>query len=213
MSDAPAGAPASGQASGPPAAGGPASTGAAASDPRTARTRARLRQALLEACMERPLEEVGVASLVRRAGMGRATFYLHYPDLQALAVDACAEVVRNAVDALHAWRGTPDPRVPPPALISFFTQLTPHAALYRTLLRPGGSGPLGELLHRELRERSRAERTLAGAPSPDLFASAVAASFSGMLADWLHGLIEDTPEGIATRIWRLLVGLHRVPVD
>nr|WSZ94316.1 TetR/AcrR family transcriptional regulator [Streptomyces sp. NBC_00857] len=185
----------------------------AASDPRTARTRARLRRALLDACAERPLEEVGVASLVRRAGMGRATFYLHYPDLQALAVDACAEVVRDAVDALHAWRGIPDPRVPPPALTSFFTGLTPHAALYRTLLRPGGSGPLGELLHRELRERSRTERTLAGAPSPDLFASAVAASFAGVLADWMHGLIEDTPEGIATRIWRLLVGLHRVHVD
>ncbi|MEU0278599.1 MULTISPECIES: TetR/AcrR family transcriptional regulator [unclassified Streptomyces] len=194
-----------GAPAGPPASG---PTG----DPRTARTRARLRQALLDACAEHPFEEVGVAALVRRAGMGRATFYLHYPDLQALAVDACAEVVRDAVDALHAWRGTPDPRVPPPALTSFFTGLTPHAALYRTLLRPGGSGPLGELLHRELRERSRVERTLAGAPAPELIASAVAAAFAGVLADWLHGLIEDTPEGIAARVWRLLVALHRMPV-
>ncbi|MFE7565840.1 TetR/AcrR family transcriptional regulator [Streptomyces sp. NPDC057539] len=196
MSGVPAGAPASGPAG----------------DPRTARTRARLRRALLDACAERPLEEVGVAALVRRAGMGRATFYLHYPDLRTLAVDACAEVVRDAVDALHAWRGAPDPRVPPPALTSFFTGLAPHTALYRTLLRPGGSGPLGELLHRELRERSRAERTLAGAPAPELIASAVAAAFAGVLADWLHGLIEDTPEGIAARIWRLLVALHRMPV-
>ncbi|MFE3743344.1 TetR/AcrR family transcriptional regulator [Streptomyces sp. NPDC059134] len=187
-------------------------TGDPAADPRTARTRARLRQALLDACAERPLEELGVAALARRAGMGRATFYLHYPDLQALAVDACAEVVRDAVDALHAWRGTPDPRTPPPALTAFFTGLAPHAALYRTLLRPGGSGPLGELLHRELRERSRRERALAGAPEPDLIASAVAAAFAGVLADWLHGLIEEAPETVATRIWRVLVGLHRIPV-
>ncbi|MYV54982.1 TetR/AcrR family transcriptional regulator, partial [Streptomyces sp. SID3212] len=76
-----------------------------------------------------------------------------------------------------------------------------------------GAGPLGELLHRQLRERSRAERALAGAPAPDLIASAVAAVFAGVLADWLHGLIEDTPEGIATRIWRLLVALHRMPVS
>ncbi len=145
--------------------------------------------------------------------MGRATFYLHYPDLQALAVDACAEVVRDAVDALHAWRGTPDPRVPPPPLVTFFADLTPHAALHRTLLRPGGGGPLGGLLHRELRERSRAERELAGAPAPELIASAVAAAFTGVLADWLHGLIEDSPEGIATRVWGLLVALHRLPVD
>ncbi|MFK4223103.1 TetR/AcrR family transcriptional regulator [Streptomyces sp. NPDC019890] len=182
------------------------------SDPRAERTRARLREALLAECAERPLEEVSVAALVRRAGLGRATFYLHYPDLGALAVDACAEVVRNAVDALHAWRGTPDPAVPPPALTAFFTELAPHAALYRTLLREGGSGPLGELLHRELRDRSRKERELAGAPAAPLIASAVAATFAGVLADWLHGKIDAPAELMASQIWRLLLALHRTPL-
>ncbi|MFI5756685.1 TetR/AcrR family transcriptional regulator [Streptomyces sp. NPDC051569] len=139
-------------------------------DPRTARPRAELRQALLDECAPRPFEEVGVAALVRRAGPGRATFSPHHPDLQALAVDACAEVVRNAVDALHAWRGAPDPRLTPPALTFFLTALAPHAALYRVLPRPGGGGPPGEPLHRELRERSRAERALAGAPATELIA-------------------------------------------
>lgn len=190
---------------GPPA--GPTPPG----DPRAARTRAALRQALLAECAERPLEQVGVAALARRAGVGRATFYLHYADLQALAVDACATVVREAVDALHAWRGVPDPRSPPPDLTAFFTGLVPHTALYRTLLRPGGGGPLGELLHRELRERSRAERALAGAPEPELIASAVAASFTGVLADWLHGLIDGPPRAVAGQVWRVLVVLHRAP--
>lgn len=178
-------------------------------DPRAARTRAKLRQALLEECSSRPLAEVSVAALVRRAKVGRATFYVHYTDLEALAVDACADVVREAVDALHAWRGTPDPVTPPPALLDFFDRLTPHAALYRELLRPGGGGPLGRTLHEDLRNRSRTERTLAGAPEPDLIASAVAATFAGVLADWLHGLIEATPAGIAQRVWLLLVTLHR----
>ncbi|MFC9398571.1 TetR/AcrR family transcriptional regulator [Streptomyces sp. NPDC057027] len=182
-------------------------------DPRTARTRAKLRQALLEECALRPLGEISVAALVRRAEVGRATFYLHYADLEALAVDACADVVREAVDALHAWRGSPDPASPPPALPAFFEGLAPHAGLYRELLRPGGSGPLGQVLHQDLRARSRTERTLAGAPEPDLVASAVAAAFAGVLADWLHGLIEATPTEIAQRVWRLLVNLHRTPLS
>jgi AcrR family transcriptional regulator len=186
---------------------------ASANDPRAARTRSKLRGALLEECADRPLEEVSVSALVRRAGVSRATFYLHYGDLRAVAVDACAEVVRDAVDALHAWRGIPDPAVPPPALIAFFVDITPHIPLYRTLLRPGGSGPLGELLHRELRERSIAERTLAGAPDPELVASAVAAAFAGVLADWLHAQIEGDPPHIAARLWRLLVALHRTPLQ
>ncbi|MEU6879713.1 TetR/AcrR family transcriptional regulator [Streptomyces sp. NPDC046712] len=184
----------------------------ATTDPRAARTRAKLRAALLAECAERPLDEVGVAALVRRAGIGRATFYLHYPDLQALAVDACADVVRDAVDALHAWRGTPAPDAPPAALPAFFAEVAPHAPLYRSLLRPGGGGPLGELLHRELRAYSKRERELAGAPEPGIVASAVAAAFAGLLADWLHGLIDASPEEIAGRTWRLLIALHRTPL-
>ena len=181
----------------------------AAGDPRAERTREKLRQALLAECAERPLAEVSVSAVVRRAALGRATFYLHYEDLQALAVDACAETARRAVDALHAWRGIPDPAAPPPALAAFLTDTARHAALYRGLLRPGGSGPLGELLHRELRERSRAERELAGAQHADLVASAVAAAFTGVLADWLHDRVEGTPESVAADVWRLLIALHR----
>ena len=194
------------------APGDAAPGGMAPGDPRAARTRAKLRRALLDECAERPLAEVTTAALVRRAGVGRATFYVHYADLEALAVDACADVVRDAVDALHAWRGVPDPAVPPPALTAFFEGLTPHAQLYRALLSPGGGGPLGRVLHHDLRARSLSERTLVGAPEPELIASAVAATFAGVLGDWLHGLVEGTPAAISGRVWLLLVTLHRTPL-
>ncbi|MFD7878625.1 TetR/AcrR family transcriptional regulator [Streptomyces sp. NPDC059766] len=177
-------------------------------DPRAARTRARLRAALLAECAERPLAEVGVAALVRRAGVGRATFYVHYADLEALAVDACADVVREAVEALHAWRGKPDPVHAPPALAAFFDSLTPHAALYRALLGPGGTGPLGRVLHSDLRAYSLRERALAGAADAPLVASAVAATFTGVLGDWLHGQLEASAAEISDQVWQLLVALH-----
>ncbi|MFF7264118.1 TetR/AcrR family transcriptional regulator [Streptomyces sp. NPDC008159] len=180
-----------------------------AEDPRAARTRAKLREALLDECARRPLDEVSVAALVRRAGVGRATFYVHYADLEALAVDACADVVREAVEALHAWRGRPDPVRAPAALVEFFASLTPHTALYRTLLAPGGSGPLGRVLYQDLRAYSLRERELAGAADAPLVASAVAGTFAGVLADWLHGRIEATSEEIAHQSWQLLVTLHR----
>jgi AcrR family transcriptional regulator len=179
------------------------------SDPRVARTRTKLREALLAECAERPLEDVGVTAVTGRALLSRATFYLHYPDLQALAVDACAEIVRDAVEALHAWRGIPDPARPPAALVDFFAAVPRYAGLYRTLLRPGGCGPLGELLQRELRERSRTERVLAEAPHPELLASAIASAFTGLLADWLHELVPGTPELVAGQTWRLLLTLHQ----
>lgn len=184
-------------------------------DPRTARTMARLRESLLAECADRPLAEVSVSAVVRRAGVGRATFYLHYEDLTGLAVDACADVVHAAVDALHAWQTEPSaaaPARPPAALAQFLAEAADRAPLYRTLLLPGGRGPLGERLHRELRARSRAERAAVGAPRPDLVASAVAAAFTGVLADWLHGEFPADladPAELADRIWPLLLALHR----
>ncbi|MEU7554325.1 TetR family transcriptional regulator [Streptomyces sp. NPDC044571] len=182
-----------------------------AEDPRTARTRARLRESLLAECAHRPLGEVSVSAVVRRAGVGRATFYLHYEDLTALALDACADVVHAAVDALHAWQtgpGAQAPARPPAALAAFLADAAAHGALYRTLLLPGGGGPLGDRLHRELRARARAERTAVGAPHADLVASAVAATFTGVLADWLHGLVPGDPAGLADLLWALLLALH-----
>ncbi|MER6676631.1 TetR/AcrR family transcriptional regulator [Streptomyces sp. NPDC000983] len=183
-------------------------SGPAPEDPRAARTRERLRLALFEECAERPLSRVTVAAVVRRAGVGRATFYLHYDALEALAVDACADVVREAVEALHAWRGRPDPVHAPAALVEFFASLTPHTALYRELLTPGGGGPLGRVLHRDLRAYSLRERELAGAADAPLVASAVAATFAGVLADWLHGMIDTGSTEVAHQVWQLLVALH-----
>ena len=168
--------------------------------------------ALLEACAGQGLGDVSVAEVVQRAGVGRATFYLHYPSLEELAVDACADVVREAVDALHAWRGTPNPDAPPLPLEAFFAGLEQHRGVYTPLVAPGGGGPLGRVLHRDLRERSRTERELAGAPEAELVAAAVAGTFTGVLADWLHGLVPGTPTDVAGRVWRLLIALHRAPL-
>ncbi|MFE9257666.1 TetR/AcrR family transcriptional regulator [Streptomyces sp. NPDC006879] len=181
-------------------------------DPRAARTRALLRAALLAECTGRSLDEVSVAALVRRAGVGRATFYLHYQDLRSLAVDACAQVVTDAVEALHAWRGVPDPSSAPAALVQFFEEVGAHAQLYRALLAPSSGGPLGARLRHELSERSASERRLAGAPEPELVGAAVAGAFTGVLADWLGGVILGAPDEVANRSWRLLLAMHRVPL-
>ncbi|MEU6314873.1 TetR/AcrR family transcriptional regulator [Streptomyces sp. NPDC047014] len=183
-----------------------------AEDPRTARTKERLREGLLDECAGRALAEVSVSAVVRRAGVGRATFYLHYEDLTALAVDACADVVHAAVDALHAWQTGPaalPPARPPAALAGFLADAAARGPLYRTLLLPGGGGPLGDRLHRELRARARAEREALGAPHPELVASAVAAAFTGVFADWLHGEIAAAPDALADQLWPMLLALHR----
>lgn len=176
-------------------------------DPRTLRTRARLRAALLAECEERALSQVSLAAVARRAGVGRATLYLHYDGLQALAVDACADIVRDGVDALHAWTGTPSAAAPPDPLVGFLTAVHRRADLYRTLLPDGGGGPLGTLLHRELRARSLAERVAAGA---------LPRTGRGRHRRHLHRAARRLaarpsplgPADFAAYVWRLLLAVH-----
>ncbi|HET6857765.1 MAG TPA: TetR/AcrR family transcriptional regulator, partial [Streptomyces sp.] len=134
----------------------------------------------------------------------------HSDDLNSLAVDACAGLVRDAVDALHAWETPPGPERPPEALVDLLDAVRARAAVHRSLLRPGGGGPLGELLHVELMRRSLAERRqrLPGGDADEAVASAVAGLFTGVLADWVHGRVAGTPPELAGRVWRMLVALH-----
>jgi AcrR family transcriptional regulator len=179
-------------------------------DPRTVRTRARLRAALLTACARRPLEEVSVAEVIRLAGIGRATFYLHYDNLRELALDACADLVRAGVAALHSWDPLPDPGHPPAELAELFATVRASSDLYRGLLGPTGGGPLGELLHGELMARSLDERLrrVPTAGNHEAAASAVASAFTGLLADWLHDRVPADPAQLAEHSWRVLWAIH-----
>jgi AcrR family transcriptional regulator len=53
-------------------------------DRRTARTREALMSAFAKLMLTRGYESVGIGDIVREANVGRSTFYLHYPNKEAL---------------------------------------------------------------------------------------------------------------------------------
>ncbi|WP_063742110.1 TetR/AcrR family transcriptional regulator [Streptomyces yerevanensis] len=63
-------------------------------DPRARRSRAAALTAATELLAEGGPENVTHATVARRAGIGRATVYRHWPDQQTLLIDALADDVR-----------------------------------------------------------------------------------------------------------------------
>lgn len=66
-------------------------------DRRVRRTREALHRALIELMMERAYDRIGVSDVIRRADVGRSTFYAHYRDKDDLLVVSCGEHLRQEI--------------------------------------------------------------------------------------------------------------------
>ena len=127
-------------------------------DPRIARTRASLQEALFALARERPLDDITVADIADRAEVNRSTFYQHYSDKETLLADALDAVAEAAGAALPERIQIGDE--PPHVLTMFLEHFDENAELYRQVLgRAGGvvveDGPPEQVLGDPVEERTR----------------------------------------------------------
>lgn len=131
-----------------PDAGNPTDTGipsaktdGIAIDPRVARTRRSIWQALLDLTRAEGFHAVSVAQIARRAGINRSTFYAHFPDKHAVVRAELARLLRD----LRARQEQPtpesmarfDPQKPHPNALRWFTHVAAHEAFYSAVLVSG----------------------------------------------------------------------------
>ena len=114
------------------------SLAAGRAEPRALRSRTLILAAVREAVVDTPVDQLTVTGICRRAGVHRVTFYGHWPDVQAAASEAFAEVIDRlaAVDESDvADAATPvDLAVYyERALVAQLTEIRDHRAVYRSL--------------------------------------------------------------------------------
>ena len=179
-------------------------------DPRARRTRASLRAAALELAGERDPASLTLSAVASRAGVNRATVYLHYPDLDALFADAMEEAVATVARAAQLCPLDAPLDAAPPPLVALFEHVGAHATLYARMLGPQGSARFATSLREALAE-ALLERFRAGArpTSSDRVPLGVHAAY---LAGALVGVIAHCvtteprpPSDTAAATWRLLV--------
>jgi AcrR family transcriptional regulator len=162
-------------------------------DSRILQTQTALARAILELASERPVSQIPVSEIARRAGINRATFYNHYlspGSLLAAVVDREMDRVREAD---HALRSRPDaPR-------EEATRRTVEAVVmlvqqYRAVFELGLLDPQDAFLHRALAahfEQSCREHLARYAletepvPDVDIVAGFVAEGIVGGIEAWL----------------------------
>lgn len=106
-------------------------------DPRVKRTRAALRDALVSLIEERGYEVLTVQEITERAGLNRATFYLHYQDKHDLLEQSSNEMIGDLRDGMQAANLNPvtlDPEQPNEALVALYEKIAEQERFYRVMM-------------------------------------------------------------------------------
>lgn len=173
-------------------------------DPRIARTRRSLREALFSLARERPLEQISVSDIAERAGVNRSTYYQHYTDKDTLLAEALDATLEDTIDAEDELSEDSGQRI----LLSYLRHVADHAELYRALLGAQGSAAV------QVRMQQRVQAILqdayeregaAFAPGlpPRVAAAALAGSGVAVIRAWLES--EPMPEVDVAAQWLWIV--------
>jgi hypothetical protein len=104
-------------------------------DKRVARTQRALRGALLELMVECGYEKLSVQQILDRAGVGRATFYLHYRNKEDLLRTSLEGLREHLTRDWHsASKGKAQSPSPLGFSLAFFQHIDSHRKLYRAIV-------------------------------------------------------------------------------
>lgn len=155
------------------------------------RTKAALFDAFVELVLERRYDQLKVADIIARAGVGRSTFYEHYEgkdDLLRAGLSAPFGVLADMVGERHD----------PPRLVAVVEHFWENRRVGNVLF----AGPTRPLLARTLagliEDRLRARDC--GAPAP-LLAAQLAGGQMGLLTAWLSGQAPATAAAVADLLY------------
>lgn len=179
-------------------------------DRRVQRTRQLLERALLELIEEHTYESITVQQITDRANMGRATFYLHYPDKEQLLSSILLKLQEDLAQRLEPLR--------PPDLLTeeqtvsekVFEHVGHYRHLYQVLLSERGAALAKKQLMdyvTQQAERLVVNQLLEMASEPAVPASFLATYLSGTLYTaiswWLNHQSQKTPEEMGLLVRKL----------
>jgi AcrR family transcriptional regulator len=103
-------------------------------DLRIRRTRGRLSNALVELMRDKPINQITVQEVLKQAGVGRSTFYLHYRDKDDLFLDLMENGMEMWSNGLSKTKEKSHRLVP---VEEFFTHAASAMHFYRALIDSG----------------------------------------------------------------------------
>jgi AcrR family transcriptional regulator len=188
-------------------------------DPRARRTRTSLRAAALELAGEHDPATLTLSAVAARAGVNRATVYLHYADLEALFADAMQDAVSTVAQAAALCPLDAPASSAPGPLVELFEHVFAHGALYARMLGPQGSARFAARLRDALaaallqRFQNGARPPVTGDVPLPLHAAYLAGALVGAIAHYTTAGRLTSAADAAAATWHLLTPQWSRPRD
>ncbi len=180
-------------------------------DPRVVRTRQMLRDALIAIILEQGYDAANIQNITERAGLRRATFYLHYRDKEELLLSMLRDTVAELMEEMHLdARGLLTAETQHAEELITFRHVQARADLYRAVLSGAGAAEitrgLRDYLAGRIREKCLTGRGAAELPIPvEVLASYLAGVKLNMIIWWLDEGMPYPPEQMAAMCARLVL--------
>lgn len=179
------------------------------SNSRTRRTKAALRASLAALIQEKGLAGVTVRELAARAGINRATFYIHYHDIADMLNQTHREILSDLSSVLEAHSEEENAERPLAILCDVFRFLQKHSAICAALLGERGDPAFIEQIKAPFREKCIRDWKQLRADEPDesraaYFSSYVVSGCVGLFEQWLKNGMKETPEEMAQLADRII---------
>lgn len=134
-------------------------------DRRVRRSRRLMRDALVSLVLERGYSSVTVEDITERADLGRATFYSHYTDKDALLAQIVSDLIDELEDRLRPLVPASSVGFTGKPVLEMFRHAAEERDVYRVILRGEGDG---RALRRFVDDRSAAAAEVFSARATEL---------------------------------------------
>ena len=181
-------------------------------DLRVIKTRESIRRAYLELLRDHPAKEITVTQICRLARINRGTFYLHYPDTQALLDSIVGELVEELSVVIRKYPSRELKANPFPVIYEAFSAFARHAD-FLPFLQENGSPEFMDRLKEVLYEMLLTEwLPMHSDQKPEDYPYINAFIVSGTIEVfkvWVQGGMKKSARDMASLIERLaLEGIH-----
>jgi AcrR family transcriptional regulator len=179
-------------------------------DPRVLRTRQMLRDALITLIPEMGYDHLTIQDITDRAGLNRATFYLHYKDKHDLITQIIDSVLAELAQVLELSQRTPDEVEP--IFVSVFEHVARNAVFYEVMLKEQSVADYVQRIQEHIQKIGMRALLTSSLPNrdlitpPQLVITFIGWGYIGVVKWWVSNGMPYSAEYMAGQFVRLAIG-------